>query len=679
MPTNPILSTCLKQEPLIALGEGNAPKLNYQLPVKSVFESRAVITIPLLLERLKEEYVRPKTRTVWDVIRDLSLEEIQGEVIHVLRGNRSRFGIILNTYLLQGMSIIEPFEAEKLKREQVLGDYPPPRFKNKEAYEEWMKTQQSPRPRAGYTTVSGMPISDAFFNPFEIANHIKGGGLAIVIKTPSGILDLEYKYEPKRIIPRLYLVQHLKVASYARDYGATKTIGTFSLLPGERTTISLRSYTKKEQTKVKAENILDSFSHNSASSFQQHLQNAAQTGVSQESSEANEMIVNTNQNAQVGSSSGSTSASFNNYSGSFDVGGGVGMGFPIAPNLFLGVSYQVSAGGSLGGGTSQSGYSGHLENYTSGLVSQSANQSTLSSALQSVVSTLNDAIESAVTESSSYRQVEINTTTTESYTEEHETATIRQLENINYSRVLNFVFRQLCQQYLTITYLHDVTFVYTDGTPESRVVLKLSELSQFLNQLYQDSSHADQLFQNIMLELCNVRDYQGAPQPFVQCTNLELALCCEEGETVLQHVVQKNPDLVQTVDGIRIKGVVLDVSERVLPVDHVICEALLGQGEALDCYNSRLQEAAVQKAEQELQARQIELDMRNLELQNRNAELQLELQEREMSLTERQTEVDIKAQAMAILDLITDPEQKAELYKKVFGTCCGTAQTQIIP
>jgi hypothetical protein len=27
---------------------------------------------------------------------------------------------------------------------------------------------------------------------------------------------------------------------------------------------------------------------------------------------------------------------------------------------------------------------------------------------------------------------------------------------------------------------------------------------------------------------------------------------------------------------------------------------------------------------------------------------------------------------------ITDPEKRAELYKKVFGSCCDTPQTQII-
>lgn len=35
-------------------------------------------------------------------------------------------------------------------------------------------------------------------------------------------------------------------------------------------------------------------------------------------------------------------------------------------------------------------------------------------------------------------------------------------------------------------------------------------------------------------------------------------------------------------------------------------------------------------------------------------------------------------QKLEILNDISDPAQRAELYKKVFGECCDTPQTQII-
>ena len=43
---------------------------------------------------------------------------------------------------------------------------------------------------------------------------------------------------------------------------------------------------------------------------------------------------------------------------------------------------------------------------------------------------------------------------------------------------------------------------------------------------------------------------------------------------------------------IKVPGIIMDVKRRVLPTDSVFCDAVLGQGEALDCYNMRLQDAA---------------------------------------------------------------------------------------
>lgn len=94
---------------------------------------------------------------------------------------------------------------------------------------------------------------------------------------------------------------------------------------------------------------------------------------------------------------------------------------------------------------------------------------------------------------------------------------------------------------------------------------------------------------------------------------------------------------------LKIPGIILDVTDRILPTDSVICDALLGQGEALDCYNMRLQNAAAEKSE---------LENERLRIENAKTK-----------------------QAMDILALITDPKLKAELYKKVFGSCCEVPQS----
>jgi hypothetical protein len=68
----------------------------------------------------------------------------------------------------------------------------------------------------------------------------------------------------------------------------------------------------------------------------------------------------------------------------------------------------------------------------------------------------------------------------------------------------------------------------------------------------------------------------------------------------------------------------------------VIVDALLGQGEALDCYNMQLQEAAYMSA----------------------------------TLENEKTK-----QMIGIIDAISDSSEKAKMYKKVFGECCDVSQS----
>lgn len=678
--TNPLtINSCQKGEPFMKLGNGPAPVLNYQLPVTSTFDTRGIISIPLPKEQLRPELFRVPTETIWTFIQSLSIEEILAEVFAVLRGQKGKYCIFQNEYLLKGMAILHPFEPEEFKAEKYSGKVPP-RFANKEAQDKWFQQQQmqSPRPRPYYSNIQGLPVSDALFDPYTIANTIKEGGLPVIIRNIAGLLDIQYVYQPRTIIPQLFMVEHYKVATYARDYGAAKTVATFSLLPGEKTTISMRSYTKKETTKARSENVLDSFSQNSSHSFENILQVENQLGVNSQNSD-NWNNVNAYSNSanntitQNSSLTGTTSSST-----SFELGGTLAGGIFYPPVVFGG-AIQMGGGFNSNSATNYSNGGGSSSSVITGLSSQNEHQVSSSTIRDEINNVLQSAIDKSVVESSSHRQIDINTTTTESYTQETEYSTVRELVNINYSRVLNFVFRQLCQQYLSITSLDDVSFVYTNGLPESNVVVKLSGLEQLLKGLFVNEADAMVVMNNILAELCSVKDYQGNPQQFIKCSDWELSLCCGDNLTATQHILQKNPTLVQEVEGIRIKGVVLDVRERILPVEHVVVDALLGQGEALDCYNSRLQESGAVKAEQENIDRQISLDMRQIELQNRAAEIQLQLQERQMDLDERQTEIAVKNQAMAIIDLITDPVQKAELYKKVFGNCCENAQTQIIP
>ncbi len=78
--------------------------------------------------------------------------------------------------------------------------------------------------------------------------------------------------KPVTAKPRISLLFQYKMSSYLGDYGAGRTIKTFSLLPGERTTISIRDFTHKSETKSRAESVLDSFSEHTVNELQSYIE-----------------------------------------------------------------------------------------------------------------------------------------------------------------------------------------------------------------------------------------------------------------------------------------------------------------------------------------------------------------------------------------------------------------------
>ncbi|MBK7958266.1 MAG: hypothetical protein IPK03_09185 [Bacteroidetes bacterium] len=77
--------------------------------------------------------------------------------------------------------------------------------------------------------------------------------------------------------------------------------------------------------------------------------------------------------------------------------------------------------------------------------------------------------------------------------------------------------------------------------------------------------------------------------------------------------------------------------------DSVIVDSLLGQGEALDCYNKEMQQANVEKTM-----------LANLEMEKN---------------------IDLLQKAKEIIDQIGDPIAKAEAYKNMLGKCCDQEPT----
>jgi hypothetical protein len=239
MPDLPFTS-CIPKEPLIKFAnEGTAPIVNYNLPTETCFDVVSYVEL-----KINEEFFPPKFRkepdnNFWTVAERMPFDDI----VKVVRDakNTPRNSPFVNHELLN--KAIEKFEVEDENKEVKRYAYPP-----KKEYVE---------------TIGGETHQ-------EIAQKIADGFRPVLYKNNYGLVRL--RYEPKPILkPRILLALRYKMCSFLGDYGAGRTVQTFSLFPSEKTTITVRTYQKNEEVKKKSEHVLDSYSESSTEDLQNQL------------------------------------------------------------------------------------------------------------------------------------------------------------------------------------------------------------------------------------------------------------------------------------------------------------------------------------------------------------------------------------------------------------------------
>lgn len=541
--------SCISREPLSKLADnGSAAILNYNLPQSTTYEVVSFIRLNIAEKLFKQVERKAPPDNYWDRLDaergklDLTPERI----VSVLTGQN-----YIN--IPEIMSVGLNLTAQELPLSSGI------KFK------------------ASNVTVS---TKSAPFATSYLAHRIAQGERPILYRRPSGKQAIAFQPRPKKPDPAIYLVLKMRMASFLGDYGAGQTLSTFSLLPGEKTTIQIRDFRHNEATRSTSESVLDSYSESAMEDLQSTIEESRST--SEESS-------------------GSTTSGG-------ESSGGMNVGFN-----FLGIN--------LGGE----------------MRSEDTGEVTLSEALSEQVNTLDRAVSHHVQTADTQRQIEINTDVSTTQVSESEQTVTRTLENINRSRVLNFVFRQLLQEYVTLTYLHDVSLVYSNNYDTRRRTGTLSSMDNLLRAVLIDANAVEKVRNDIYVHLCNVPDYTGTRVSFIEQVSEKHANCIEpkKGEKPITYV-RKRHGLKQSYNDKTVDGIILNVKSRVLRTHALIVDAVLGQGESLDCYNQHLQESAVEGAQ----------------LANRR-----------------------QAQAIAVVDGISDPAEKARLYNHIFGTCCPTPQT----
>lgn len=571
-------------DPLIRLEPGGtAPILSYNLPEPTVYTGRSIIELPFTESIFQPQpAVRGDTGFLLDIFPataprvelDRTVRDITGlpvdRTTELLKSPRPTLPTI--TSLTEARRAQE--SLEKIGAQATIRPAPPP----------GSPVSTRPQPREPGTALPSQPqlraqvqqaMSAGFTDRalFPLA-HVSSGSLRLIRNegdTSTRIVDsvgagahlatlsteevasriehnetlslytslfgkIRHRFIPRPRVgqPRLLLVETFRLATYLGAYGAGPTIQTFSLLPGERTTIQVRTFRKTEEERAETSSILDSFSEESASDFESSIEEE------QSSKESYEKSFSYHAEAEAKASWGWGSA-------------------------------KVS-GGVKGGSNS---------------AREQAAKNTIS------------ATDKHAQKASAKRQVEINTSYESRQSAEEENTTSRELQNINVSRTLNFVFRQMNQQFITVLSLVDVRVAFFDGSPESRDEVPLTELDNLLARKVKEE-HRSATREEILTALRNIADHTGqVHHDFIE--EREVA-----GETYLRVRGEKTSTYTDAPSGadLEVPGVILSATSNVMRTDGVIVEALLGVGGALDDYSARLQELEVARRSAEVKALQ---------------------------------------------------------------------------
>ncbi len=619
-PTN-----CNPGEPFVKLQEnGTASILNYQLPQESSYLASGYVSLKIDTALFKQEEVAQTTSPVWTAIEEVKQLDTKGIQQAILNKNHLIIGYpILEKNLKQ-----EALKVGTLSNNTLLQQVKEKTAINKLAISQKkiatsaiLSEQVDPARAIQVTAVEpntkvinlkkeDLLIEAKNFNLNEnlIAQQISKGNLPICQTKLSGQNEIKFIQKPRQASPQITLILHFKMSSFLGDYGAGQTIKTVNLLPGESVMATVRSFRHNESVKMQSQNVLDSFSEYSANELQNTVEKIS------------------------GSASSQNSQSSSSYGYDWNIGGEAGI------NLGL---FSLDFGGSGG----QSGNSA----------------SSLNSAIQQQTSNLVGAVDTHVSGSNAERNVSINTETMTSSVTETEELITRTYHNPNLSCTNNYVFRQLLQQYISVIFLEDVTVQYYNGFPESRKIVQLSELDILLKSVLIDENAIKQVRNQIYRYLCNIKDYQQQTVGFIEKVDEDLDNCIDPQDPG-EHItyIRKKIGLSQTAEGFTVPGIIMNVKKRTLRTDSVVADSLLGQGQALDCYNQHLQSESVKSAE---------LSNAAMEITNQSM-----TQQNTIALEQWEQDKAKLIQAMEIISLIEDPVEQAKLYKKVFSDCCDVPQ-----
>lgn len=378
----------------------------------------------------------------------------------------------------------------------------------------------------------------------SIATNLAEGLTPSLIDTLWGDTVVVWTPMPTVAEPRLVLVEEYRLSTYLGSFGAGRVVQTMSLLPGEKTTISVKSYLQSSTTAAQASSVLDSFSEDSASDFESSIQS--------EQSDQSSYSKNSEYHADA-----SASASW-------------GWG-------------SASVSGGVSGGTNST-----REEFAKNVAAATEKHSMSASAK---------------------REVQVDTSSEVTTESGSETAITREISNINVSRPLNFVFRQMDQEFVTILHLVDVRVAFFNNYAESKRERTLPELDALIDEVVVDKvATRKAVHDQVIHALRSITDHHGD-----QIGDFIRTRSYPEMDGSKTTVWQVNRDRVSVYDDpatgaqFTVPGVIMAVQKNTMRTDGLIVETIMGLAPALDEYNEQLQAESLH----ERQAQNLALDLGN--------------------------------------------------------------------
>jgi len=513
--------SCLPLDPLITWGDGTAPTLNYMLPQKTCFATFGRISGKFPEEWFLADTKLPPLDNFWDRSRDKEFDTLTKQISKDINE-----GALTSSYIgnIKALTINPAYKAEKKSGSPQMEKL------------EQRKLEQRKKP----------DIKDAFeetitLNPNQtvsveyIANAIKEGYMPTLYNSLAGKPRLTFKPRPVAAKPQIYFIEEYETCCYLGQYGAGKVLNSLSLLPGERTTLYVRTFNESESSRAFSQNILESMSDQVADSMEQSL-----SSLSQEAASATTAFSN--------------STTKDMYWDMF--------------LLIINAGESETTNAQTSGSTARDTFSRTIEN----------------------------TIEQHISQSNRYRSIDVSTSGTDRTYSSTEQSQERYIFNPNLSRVLNIVYRQMVQEYKVVTYLKSVKIVYSNGYPESNIVTDFPNLMAMLEQVIDTAEiTVEEVFADIINKYCKIINHSGTAIDFLEHLEVELGGCIGDPTEVDYWRINSSDTFTLNGATVTVPGPILSVTNHILSTNAQVADALLGQGEALDCYNAQMQQKAVDK------------------------------------------------------------------------------------